>query len=1389
MSLQPSQTFANHDRQLYALAGESATNWFKYPSQTGQVLLVDASGTQVLQSIDGNLFYNEELLAKAGDIQQISEWSNYPVLNPAGVDFNGNPLLNASTIEATGDISGGGNLTITGNVAADGSLAGSEVTVTGAIQGNSLSVSGAAAVGSVASTGAVSGTTITGSGTVQGAGIVTTGGLDMANTAITRAASINLNNAGFAPYGQLTSPNGTQLLWNGANITTGAGGDVSQWANYNAVTTINANSNAITNAGTIGCGAVNATGTVSAPNMTVGGGTSGLLIAKSITSLAGASDPGMSITAYQGLNLTADASSIVISAGAVSGAGNITTTAAGTVTTTSTGGDINTVAYNSAAISTGNDISLTADAGLNPLYTSAINLTAQNGNGGQVNITANPGSVAAFGGKVSIVANGGTVYVPQPPPAPPIAVTVGGEIDIFANTGSGGLYTLTSAVKIAAAGVNSYAGAIPSIGSLAGYNFIYGTGGVSICAGLPASGVQFPGTTYIYGIGIPGTAGGVRLQSPQGIQMLSDTYIQNLYPLDGNGLTIQGRSLPTGYVTIKDVDGLTMTSAGHIRSDFINSLSGFSIFYEDNLSPLPGTGKGVYANFLKPTQATAPGAPNLLITNNPFLANTNYVDISGAGKIAFDATGTGALIGVQSINGAAWPPPTGDASLWSQYPQTSTLDSSGYGIINLSTINGQPVGDLTPAGWWAFPAAGNVDISANGLTQVASIGVLDNATIVSAGALGIFADTSGGNLTLSTNGGGNVNIGTGNAGDINIVTSGTGNEVTIGGDVVNLNATQGVRVAASLDMVGNNIIDVALLRGSLATDMTISTNGVGNLNLQSDTGAISATTNDIVSIVAAQGVNMTATTQNIGLNAGAGRIILKSPTIQMIGGATATGDVVSSSGTNNYSLNTIGALVGGISSGFRDATEFYVSSDGSDANVGSILSPYRTIQRAITQAELISSAALVCNINVASGHYTENLVFNKGYIILTGTLQSQTGNEVCEITGSISIAVAGASDIFNRQVTFQGFNITCGVGQAVTDTSTTPHTVSFQDCKCFVVNQFFVSTASAADMRLYLTNVEIQQTSAASALPVISTNVGQIELERVDINVTGNCSAVVVGGTSVLTRCSLSTLDANSTATTLLPLLSITSTTTATHSLGNVAFAFTSAVAKTATSAIYIASGIATAIIMLNNVFTLAGTASSTNFCIGYNGVGSPSIAGINNTSLNVNVLLPQTTSVQSGITQIQYTDIQPPGLATYSSTADQTIAVSGTPQALTYTTTQFNQGTTLAAGSRVYANAQGNYALSYSVELQHAGAGAVQIATTFLKKNGTTIANTGRQWSIPSGSTQLAAMAEFVVSLNAGDYVEVFFNGDTSLSANATAAAGALPAIPSVVFNIKQFR
>jgi hypothetical protein len=624
-------------------------------------------------------------------------------------------------------------------------------------------------------------------------------------------------------------------------------------------------------------------------------------------------------------------------------------------------------------------------------------------------------------------------------------------------------------------------------------------------------------------------------------------------------------------------------------------------------------------------------------------------------------------------------------------------------------------------------------MSGNSLTAVNDITIVPGATILGTGALTL--DVSG-DFTVLTDGGGEINLSSGAAGDIIITAAGAGNDLTLIGDT-------------------------ASLTGAVDTNITATT---GSVILNAATG---------ISLVAPVTVGTTLAPQDITVN----------------GGITATADVVSSQGTDNYSLNTIGALVGGIPSGFRDATEFYVSFDGNDTTgLGSILSPYRTIQKAITQAELVSSALQVCVINVASGLYPESLTFNVGFITLNGSLQSQNGNEVCEITGSISINVSGADNLFVRQISFQGFNITCGAAQSVTDTSTAAHTVSFQDCRVFANSVFFNSTTTASDMRLYIANTEINQTNAAFGGSVITTNKGLLDFERMDMALTGNCTAIRIGGTSVLNRFSLSTLESTNAAAILQPILAITSTTTSAHSLGNVAFAFSSAVAKTNTDAIFINSGIATAIVMLNCVFTLAGTASSSNFCVGYDGSGSPTLVGVNNTSLNVNVLLPQTTSVQSGITQIAYTDINPPGLASYSSTNDQAISVAGTPQALTFNTTQFNQGTTLVAPTRVYANAQGNYALLYTVQLLNGGSGNNTV-TTFLKKNGTTIANTGSQW-ILAASAQLTVCMENVISLNAGDYVEVFFNSSgNGVSANATAAAGALPAIPSVVFNIKQFR
>ena len=1317
MSLLNNGTLANPTTPYYALATESGKNWYNYPSQTGQVLLIDASGTQILKSIDANLYYNNELLAKANDIQDIADWSLYPAL---------------STLEMANQ-----NITQVGDVSAS-TIHVSTGTI-GTVQASSVSTA------TVTASGVVSAGSVSSTGNIQGASLTTTGGLDMTNSAITRASVVNISNQGVAPYGALTSPDGVMLTWNGAEVKTGAAGNVAQWANFPAVTNVNMNGNALSNATTV---------TTSGDITT----TAGKVVAPLLLSAQLQSPADLAINAPTG---------------------KLDILTSNSISTTTTSGSMANTSYLGIDNNVGTSFNITADRGINPLGSASINLLAKNGNGGVVNVTANPGSVAALGGQINLTANGGTITIPQPPPDPPISVTVGGEVNIVANTGSGGLYTLTSAINLVAAGINSYAGAIPPFGSLAGYNFIYGTGGVSVCAGLPASGVQFPGTAYIYGIGIPGVAGGVRLQSPTGIQLLSDTYIENMYPLDGNGLTIQGRSLPSASVTIKDLQQLTMNPATALQTDRVTSVSNLGVLFQD----------AIQATSIKSPVPVGAGTSNLVISGNSnALGNTNYVALQNVSTLAFDSNASGAITGLQSINGAAYVAP--NTNEWALYKAVQAVDISGYGLTNVSslagvsTINGAayppPAGDVST--WATFPATQNVDISGFAVTNVNNIAFLDNGYIASAGALSIASDLLG-DLNIAAAGGGNVNVGNGGLGNINIVA--VNKTTTIGGTNVAINSGEGVTitdpsgvtlVTPTVNVSNGNIINVNNIDGIAATALVVNSSldialeAANDVYVEAQAGNANLNGNTAVNITSATG-NITffsptfVKVQACPLDMNSNKIVNVAP------GTTTTDGV-------NFNQLT-----------FRDSTEFYVSSQGSNTNNGSILSPFLTIQAAITAAELVSSAANICVINVASGHYTENLTFNKGYVVLNGSLQTQTGNEVCEITGSISIACVGANDVFNRQVTFQGFNLTMTGGQTITDTSTASHTVAFQDIKAFTDNIFFTSSASCPDMRTYFTNMEITSVSALNTATVISTNVGLVEFERVDLTVNGNAIGIAVGGTSVLNRMSLSTLDNTNTAVILKPLINITSSTTSTHSLGNVAFAFTAATAKTNTSAMAIASSINTAIIMLNCVFTLAGTANSTNYCVGYNGVGSPTIAGVNNTSLSVNVLLPQTVSVQSGIAQVSYIDINPPGLATYSSSVDQVIAVGATPQALTYNTTQFNQGTTLAAGSRVYANAQGNYALSYSVELQHTGIGVTQLATTFLKKNGTTIANTGRQWSIASGSTQIAAIAEFVVALNAGDYVEVFFNGDTSLSANATAAAGGLPAIPSVVFNIKQFR
>lgn len=63
---------------------------------SGAIKLIDTLSTNVLEAIGGDLFFNTELLAKAGDIQNVADWSLYPALSTINVNLNN--LSNVSTI-------------------------------------------------------------------------------------------------------------------------------------------------------------------------------------------------------------------------------------------------------------------------------------------------------------------------------------------------------------------------------------------------------------------------------------------------------------------------------------------------------------------------------------------------------------------------------------------------------------------------------------------------------------------------------------------------------------------------------------------------------------------------------------------------------------------------------------------------------------------------------------------------------------------------------------------------------------------------------------------------------------------------------------------------------------------------------------------------------------------------------------------------------------------------------------------------------------------------------------------------------------------------------------------------------------------------------------------
>lgn len=146
-----------------------------------------------------------------------------------------------------------------------------------------------------------------------------------------------------------------------------------------------------------------------------------------------------------------------------------------------------------------------------------------------------------------------------------------------------------------------------------------------------------------------------------------------------------------------------------------------------------------------------------------------------------------------------------------------------------------------------------------------------------------------------------------------------------------------------------------------------------------------------------------------------------------------------------------------------------------------------------------------------------------------------------------------------------------------------------------------------------------------------------------------------------------------------------------------------------------------------------------------------------------------------------------------YYDTTTQTAAATNTAYAMTFNSTasKINDGP-LEYGvyigtptSRIYVDNTGTYNIQFSAQFVSTNSNSKDVHI-WLSVNGTSVPDSATKITLSGASNAYVAAWNFVVSLTAGDYFELYWETtNTNVSILAAAASGNIPAIPSVILTV----
>jgi hypothetical protein len=144
------------------------------------------------------------------------------------------------------------------------------------------------------------------------------------------------------------------------------------------------------------------------------------------------------------------------------------------------------------------------------------------------------------------------------------------------------------------------------------------------------------------------------------------------------------------------------------------------------------------------------------------------------------------------------------------------------------------------------------------------------------------------------------------------------------------------------------------------------------------------------------------------------------------------------------------------------------------------------------------------------------------------------------------------------------------------------------------------------------------------------------------------------------------------------------------------------------------------------------------------------------------------------------------PRYGSFYDTTTQTAAAINTAYAMTFNTSDLSYGVTRGTPtSRIYVDTPNVYNVQFSAQLDKT-AGGTALVWIWLRKNGVDVPDSAGQIRIQGNNAETLAAWNYLVQLNAGDYVEIMWEvDDTSVIILAEAASAIHPSVPSVILTV----